>query len=700
MALTKFPINNFRGGLNTRDSPFELMPNESPDLANVTVSSLVGQLRTREGKTRYEKSGLPNEEINHSKQVVIGSEKRFLMLSINGNIYSVDSTGAVVKRATGTAKTVWDFEVFADAAYKDWVWCCNGVDTPKKWDGEAGEAVEWKATKGTIPNGNVLCMWQNRMFLSGVTGKTQRVYFSEFADPEATIKEYGFVDVRAAEEDLDAVQDLAVLGARLFVMKRRGVFMITSPTTMLNRRVGGPGPYSRFQTAEMEDKLYWFNPQGLWSTGGAVVAMESGSINTWFPKNLRQRDEELKGARVCVTKDTYPRLLLCVAKGNPFNDWMIEMVPHINFRRIGGRRYLLLPAFMPQQIPASSIAAWNPTGYEEMLIASSKGESPFPELLTLRDTFNRAAENPLTGNWTKWAGAVNTGRINASKQWVPGEAQKMGAFWNTEEITNPAVTVELKTLAAGAAAPTVTIVCCVKNEVSRSGYGLTLTRIGATEAKVDLVKWAPGGTEGVMATLASLTVHAGDSIGLTCKAGVVTGFLKHAGEWEKIIEAADATYTKGYSGMFGLGLAEGEYGLNEFSTSEFAPNTQHLYRIFNGELDDGKPFTSYWHSAWFPLQEGESRERIRRLDVELTGECQVEVFTDFEEKARFKTKLPKLGDLEEFDEPPGVETAYRFARVRPETYGRFHAVKFTNYETGIPFQINSAEMVYRGGKQH
>ena len=140
------------------------------------------------------------------------------------------------------------------------VYISNGVDAPQKWDGEAAKSVEWKATLGTIPKGGVLCVWENRMFVSFVTANVQRVYFSEFGDPEATLKEYGFVDVRGPEEDLDAVQDLCVLGARLIVLKRRSVYFISSAVTMLNRRIGSPGVWGRFQVAELENKLYFFNP--------------------------------------------------------------------------------------------------------------------------------------------------------------------------------------------------------------------------------------------------------------------------------------------------------------------------------------------------------------------------------------------------------------------------------------------------------
>ena len=88
------------------------------------------------------------------------------------------------------------------------------------------------------------------------------------------------------------------------------------------------------------------------------------------------------------------------------------------------------------------------------------------------------------------------------------------------------------------------------------------------------------------------------------------------------------------------------------------------------------------------------------MDVELSGDCIVDVFTDFEAEPRFSEALPKAGEKGEFDEPPATGLAYRFARIRPETYGRYHAVRFRTNAAGNPFLINGAELAIRGGKQH
>lgn len=722
MTLQKVPVNNFKGGLNTRDGPFDLMPNESPDLLNVTISSLVGQLQTRKGKEVYGENIPAN--VDYAKQCVIGT-KRFLMLSVNGNVYSVDSTGAVVKRHAGTAGTIWDFEVFPDAAEKLWVWMVNGTDAPQKWNMESAETVAWVLTKKglvnakgeteetefheTVHSGAVLQAWQGRLCISYVKEKEARLYFSEFFDPEAVNHTYGFVDIFDQEEDRDQIVDIAVLGARLFVFKKRSVHLIASPATFANRRIGSPGAWDRFQVEEMEDKLYFFNPQGLWSTAGVAIAMESGSINNWFPKNLAQT--HLSQARLITTRDTYPRLLLAVCTGSHTeNDTLIEMVPHINFRRIGGRRYLLLPAFMLHTISATALTTWNPTGHEELIIsfALGGGLGNFVEREPFTDTLEQGSgENPLSkgGKWLKWAWTNSAGELEVSKGsfgWTSKEANKLeGARWTVGEFTNPQASIGL----GGEVGKWGLNVCFAA--AAHSGYTIRLTRkVRGTEpweeeATVAIEKWVAG----VKTVLVEHTFITGptlqewQNLGVIVASGKIQVWVKTEAGWSIKLEVVDATYNKGYSGFeYETAGAPRPFSVFDFDTEEVKNPT--MYKTFSGETDAGKAIEAYWQSAWLPVQEQEPRERVRRLNVEFSGDAVVDVFTDFEANPRFTAVLPKEGEKGEFDEPPGGELAYRFARVRPETYGRYHAIRFRTNTAGKPFLINAAELVVRGGKQH
>ena len=507
MALQRVPINNFRGGLNTRDGPFDLQPNESPDLMNVTLTSLVGQLQVRQGKTVVG-STAPGV-IDHARQLALQGGARYLMLSINGKIVSCDQSGNFVTRFTGTAGTIWDFATTPDASGNDRLWMMNGVDPPQKWDGVTSATVAWA---GTPPNGNRILVWRNKMVVIGVSAAPSRLYLSPAGDPELTTGAYDFIDLRGDDFELGTLTELQVLADRLYIFKERSVWLMSDPTTFANRRVGEPGCNSRFQSDVIEDKLYFFNRQGLWSTGGVTVALETGSITNLFP--VRLNSAAMGKVRVLGTQDSYPRILMTIpVDGSTTNNLMIELVPHINFRRIGGRRYLLLPAFMLHTFSATTLVNWKPTA---------------------------------TGSWG---------------------------------------------------------------------------------------------------------IYGGD------------------------------------------------------------PNGK-LYQYFQGQTDDTQPISAWWQSSWMAIQGEEPFERIRRVNVELSGDAVVDIFEDFAQAPRFSAALPNPPvstgdpinwDAGHWDTSGGIwdpGTVYRFARLRPESRARFHSIRFRTLPGGQPFLINVAEFAVRGGKEH
>jgi hypothetical protein len=535
MSLQRVPINNFRGGLNTRDSPFDLQPNESPDLQNVTVSNLVGQLQVRQGKTRFDNGSGPMTAADNMQQIVLGTTIRYIMLSIDGKIYSMTTAGAIVLRFTGTAGTVWSFAQYPDASGVDHVWCMNGTDTPQKWDGVTSTTANWAATTGGLPAGNLVKVWGNRLWIVGVTTSSavkgpitipaatapSTLFFSPFGDPEATTDYYGYIELRGPEDELDAFQDMGVLGTRLYAFKRDSVWIINDPSTLANRRLGNPGVASRFQVIDFNAKLYWFNGQGLWSTAGVAIAYESGSITSWFPENLNY--SAIATARLIATQDTYPRLLLSVATGSSAKpDVLLESVPNINFRRIGGRRYLLLPAYFVHTLPMQAMACVNILG---------------------------------NGPWTV----------------VGSDAQAAGR----------------------------------------------------------------------------------------------------------------------------------------------------MYTLFDGTTDDGAQVTAYWKSAWMSIQGEEPFERIRRLNVELSGDAIADIYGDFRPSPDFSATLPNpymeygvaaasptdntwdngshIWDDGGIWDPPST---YRFTRVRPDSRARFHQLQLRTLPGGEPFNVNVAEFAIRGGKEH
>jgi hypothetical protein len=136
-----------------------------------------------------------------------------------------------------------------------------------------------------------------------------------------------------------------------------------------------------------------------------------------------------------------------------------------------------------------------------------------------------------------------------------------------------------------------------------------------------------------------------------------------------------------------------------------------FYQYFNGITDDGAAITSKWQSSWMSIQGEEPFERIRRVNVELSGDAIVDIFRDFMSSPDFSATLPNPSVSTDtiWNSPGrvwndggiwGPAQAYRFARLRPESRGRFHSVRFRSLPGGQPFLINVAEFAVRGGKEH
>lgn len=177
----------------------------------------------------------------------------------------------------------------------------------------------------------------------------------------------------------------------------------------------------------------------------------------------------------------------------------------------------------------------------------------FPAL-GVTDSLKRV-ENPLSnaGKWTALGHSISetfqAGRLIGEGWSTTTIEREAGAYWNVAEQTNPAVSaafepnLELRLSAAA-------VVCCIQAGATYNNYsfqyfpevGEYQLQRGNSEGGVIL---AGGKSEKLT------TPGAGDQIGITVRGGIVTGWHKAAaGEWERLLEVTDATYTKGFCGIY------------------------------------------------------------------------------------------------------------------------------------------------------
>jgi hypothetical protein len=108
-----------------------------------------------------------------------------------------------------------------------------------------------------------------------------------------------------------------------------------------------------------------------------------------------------------------------------------------------------------------------------------------------------------------------------------------------------------------------------------------------------------------------------------------------------------------------------------------------LVRLFYSERDGVEPIAWRWVSSRRPEISEEPFERIRRVNLLMSGKVQAKVVSDEQESAIVTLESPE-------------ESMQRF---RPETWGRYHYLEL--FEEGqTPTSIYAVEFAFRGGKEH
>lgn len=161
----------------------------------------------------------------------------------------------------------------------------------------------------------------------------------------------------------------------------------------------------------------------------------------------------------------------------------------------------------------------------------------FPTTSVL-DTFTGADETPITTNWTAPAGSGDTGANLTSNQ-LGGGSGFHSAYYDLATY-GP----DFEGFATMATLPGTSedmeVRCCTLNAgVWDDGYGCRITG-GATFTMT--LRRIDNGSSTAIATQGSLSISAGDKLGLEKSGSNIRGYLFQSGSWSLILDQADATY--------------------------------------------------------------------------------------------------------------------------------------------------------------
>lgn len=324
-----FPITytDFSGGLNTQSGPYLLQGNEAREALNVHTSQ-TGDIEKRTGFVTLSGSTLTGEPVkatgvhtlfpcNTSTKSLVG----VATTSSTDTIFKLTTGGtASVLKSGMTANTRWWFTQAEVNGASGPIFGMNGVDTPKRWNGEAAEMSDWVATTGTVPkegkyltffSSRLWCAKGSRLLYSGITGSTP--------DPLNWDAE-NFVDLEP--NDGQEITGIGIVGAWLIVFKPRKVYQIYDPNTAANRKVsdsiGCIAPRSIVQTPV--GLLFLSEDQGICKTDGNSVTPFSDAIKPDIDRVLAS-PSTAKNAAGTLSERRYQ---LSVSTGGTRNDHTYE----------------------------------------------------------------------------------------------------------------------------------------------------------------------------------------------------------------------------------------------------------------------------------------------------------------------------------------------------------------------------------------
>lgn len=267
-------LSDFSGGLNTRDSPNELAPNETPNASNFTLDTR-GALRWRNGCSAG--VTLPGVASANDPAHIFYSGALGLWLCVRrsaGTTYTLYTRPADLSGSWTSRGTVITATAAADlvVSFADWSGTTNYVVIALSVGANSSASYTDGATVtaiGTV-TGNAVAVWQNRVWIAGAKTSTlqTRLYASKIGDPTTWAAPDGItVDLR--DKDGERLTGLGLAGGALIVFKQRSAYRVSDSATgsyaTIDSSAGSQGPLA---VVPSRGRLYTWGHDGLYEWDG------------------------------------------------------------------------------------------------------------------------------------------------------------------------------------------------------------------------------------------------------------------------------------------------------------------------------------------------------------------------------------------------------------------------------------------------
>lgn len=257
-GLSTLPVRDFSGGPNLRDAPSQTGANELVDSWNMTFDRR-GGASSRLGYVRYNATAFGGGTVSNAYWSPLLADT---ITQAGASLYKGTSTSAVKTFTTSARVGFCDFN--------GKVYVIHPVDGMFN----SSDGVTWAALADVdAPKGNVLAVWQNKIFAAGNPTNGARVTWSDAGNGEAWTPA-SFVDLR--EKDNEQVVALAgaagvdVQGRQgLLAFKQRSAYRIYDSATGAYQTIDASvGAASALSVVSVKGLTFAISERGIFYTTG------------------------------------------------------------------------------------------------------------------------------------------------------------------------------------------------------------------------------------------------------------------------------------------------------------------------------------------------------------------------------------------------------------------------------------------------
>lgn len=273
-SLQSVLINDFSGGLNLRDAPSQIAPNESPDCHDVTLDQR-GAVVKRLGSKRDNASAIA---ASNGQAIHFSSTLGQLVMQFGTKLYRRTATNTYSEmQRSGPADAFTTSATCHMADFAGNLYIVHPADGILRWNG-TNIVVVTATVKGVT-----IAVWQNKLWAGGPWSdgsNPTRVWWSNAGDGNTWTVATDFVDVRDLNDlpitALGNGQMLDTAGAGtperssgLLVFKQHGVYRISDSATGEYATLSGDAGASNARSVcSLTNVVACVNERGIWITDG------------------------------------------------------------------------------------------------------------------------------------------------------------------------------------------------------------------------------------------------------------------------------------------------------------------------------------------------------------------------------------------------------------------------------------------------